>query len=291
MPSPACAPVTCRRGIRCPSPASAGIQAAKGTSQLIPHCHPLPIEYVGIDFTVDEEWVDIRAEVKAIHRTGVEMEALTAASVAALTLYDMLKFLGRSMTIENVALVRKTGGKSQLKAPAGISLRAGVLVLSDTVAGGGREDGAGTLIRERLAGLGLTIEQYMILPDEIDLTIRTLRDWCDVQHLDLIVSTGGTGLGPRDTTPEAVDSLIERRLPGVEEAMRAHGQERTPYAMLSRGRAGQRGRTVLVALPGSPRAVAECLDALLPALLHAVPMMQGEGHPANGAGTGIAAAP
>jgi molybdenum cofactor biosynthesis protein MoaC len=265
------------KGDPLPAARIAALQAAKFTSQLIPLCHPLPIDYVGVEFELGESWVDIEVEVKAIHRTGVEMEALTAASIAALTIYDMLKAIGGTMEITSVALKKKTGGKSQLKAPE-YAVHAGVLVLSDGVAAGERSDSSGELIRTRLVALGVSIEQFEVRPDDFVAAQALLRDWCDVRKLDLVVITGGTGLGPRDVAPEVLDSLLERRLPGVEEAMRAYGQERVPTAMLSRSRAGQRGRTLLLALPGSPKGVAESLDAILPMVLHAIPMMAGANH-------------
>ena len=258
----------------------AALQAAKATSQLIPHCHPLPIDYVGVTFAVDATGIDIEVEVKAIHRTGVEMEALTAASIAALTIYDMLKAIAVEMEITAVKLKKKTGGKSQLQAPVQTT-RAGILVLSDGVAAGERTDSSGEIIRQRLEQYGSSIEKFAVQPDDFITAQATLRDWCDLVKLDLIVITGGTGLGPRDIAPEVLDSLLERRLSGVEETMRAYGQERVASAMLSRSRAGQRKQTLLLALPGSPKGVAESLDALLPTLLHAIPMMAGEGHEAS----------
>ena len=257
-----------------PAARMAAIQAAKSASQLIPQLASAPVEFAAAEFTYGEGWIEIGVEVKAIHRTGVEIEAMTAASIAALALYERLSPFTRELELSGVRLKPGRGGYSQL--PAG--LRAGILVLSDGVSAGERADGSGAIIRERLEGLGVHIERFAIQPDELEAAHDTLRLWCDELALDLAMVTGGTGLGPRDIAPEAMDRLIERRLAGVEEAMHAHGQERTPFAMLSRGRAGQRGRTVLLALPGSPRGVAESLDALLPALLHAAPMMAGGGH-------------
>ena len=174
----------------------AGIMAAKNTSQLIPYCHPLPIDYVGIDFTVNDTSIEILAEVKAIHRTGVEMEALAAVSIAALTIYDMLKAIDpETMTIEAIMLVSKKGGKSQLKLPTGMALRAGILVISDSVAAGEKTDAAGQLIGKRLRELGIVVEASATVADEPGQIESLLKSWCDERHLDLIVTTGGTGLG------------------------------------------------------------------------------------------------
>jgi molybdenum cofactor biosynthesis protein MoaC len=256
----------------------AGVQAAKSTSQLIPYCHPVPLDFVGVEFDLQSDRITITSTVKAIYKTGVEMEALVAASVAALTLYDMLKMIDESMEIVSVSLLSKTGGKSDFIQPFEAPPRAAVLVMSDSVAAGKKKDSAGRLIAERLEEHGVEIADYRIIPDERETIEQSIRSYSDDLKLDLVVTTGGTGLGPRDTTPEAMTNILEREAPGIAEAARAYGQSRTPYAMLSRGRAGVRGKTLIINLPGSTRGAAESLDALFPAVLHALHMIQGEGH-------------
>ncbi len=251
----------------------AAVQAAKETSRILPSRHPSTLESVAIEFSQEDGFVDIQVEVKAIQRAGVESEALLAASAAAIALHDLLGG-GVELALEAVLLLDTS--EIKINVPAGI--RAGILVLSDSVAGGNKQDRSGTTIQERLIETGITVAKYLSIPDDSEAIEHTLLDWCEKQKLNLIITTGGTGLGPRDNTPEVLDKVLERRLPGVEEAMRSYGQERTPFAMLSRSRAGQRGQTVIVALPGSPRAVKECLDTLMPTLLHAVPIMDGGGH-------------
>ena len=125
------------------------------------------------------------------------------------------------------------------------------------------------------------MEDSKIIPDDERLIIESLCYYADNLKLDLVITTGGTGLGPRDTTPDAMAKVIEREIPGITEALRAYGQARTPYSMLSRGIAGVRGRTIIVNLPGSKRAVAESLDALFPGLFHAFVMLRGGEHPSN----------
>ena len=256
----------------------AAIQAAKNTAQIIPFCHPLPIDHVAVEFTLCDAEIRVTAAVKAIYKTGVEMEAMTAAAVAALTLYDMLKMLDDSMEITGVRLLAKHGGKSDFRQRFLTPLRAAVLVMSDSIAGGKKDDLSGRLIRERLETEGLIVEDYRVIADEIPDIEQTIRRYCDELKLDLVMTTGGTGFSPRDHTPEAMSSLIEREIPGIPEAIRAYGVERTPYAMLSRARAGIRGQTIIINLPGSKRGVAESLDALFPAVLHAFPMLRGGGH-------------
>jgi molybdenum cofactor synthesis domain-containing protein len=206
------------------------------------------------------------------------MEALAAASGAALTLYDMLKPIDDTMEITRIALVEKTGGKSDAKRlPAGLT--AAVVVVSDSVSAGKGEDRSGRLLRDRLAELNLAVGPVRVIPDERARIERLLVELADRRGIDLILTTGGTGAGPRDVTPEATAAVIERRLPGVEEAFRSYGQDRLPTAMLSRGIAGLRGRTLIVNFPGAPRAAADGMHALFPAILHAFRMMRGEGHP------------
>jgi cyclic pyranopterin phosphate synthase len=256
----------------------AAIQAAKRTSEIVPYCHPVPLDFVGVDFELRDEGIVITCTAKAIHRTGVEMEALTAASVAALTIYDMVKMLDDSMEIVGVRLVSKTGGKSDFADRRETPLRAAVLVMSDSIAEGKKEDHSGRLIAARLKEEGLEVVDYRIIPDEVDVIREALLRYADESRVDLVITTGGTGLGPRDRTPEVMAELIEREVPGIPEATRAFGQARTPYAMLSRGKAGIRGSTLIINLPGSRKGAAESLDALFPGLLHAFHMLRGEGH-------------
>lgn len=256
----------------------AAIQAAKNTSQIIPYCHPLPVEFVGVEYTLTETEITVDVTVKAIYKTGVEMEALTAASVAALTIYDMLKMIDEEMEILGVRLLKKTGGKSDYRKKSAEPLTAAVLVMSDSISAGKKQDESGKLIKQRLEGLGLTVAEYRVIPDDKKEIETTLIDFADEKHFDLVVTTGGTGLSPRDCTPEAMDAVIEREAPGIAEAARGHGQQRTPYSMLSRGRAGVRGNTLIVNLPGSRTGVSESLDALLPGLLHSFAMMRAGEH-------------
>lgn len=257
----------------------AAIQAAKDTSRLLPFCHPIPLDHVGVVFEVGEDRIAIKTSVSAIYKTGVEMEALMAASVAALTLYDMLKMLDQSMVIEEVFLLEKCGGKSDFVTTFAEPPRAAVIVLSDSAAAGQKADLSGRLLREGLEAAGFAVKPVIILPDEPDDLVAALTSLADGERLDLVVTTGGTGLGPRDRTPEVMEAVFEREIPGLAEALREHGRERTPYAALSRGRAGMRGRTLIVNLPGAPEAARHGLEAGLRVVLHALSMINGGAHP------------
>jgi molybdenum cofactor biosynthesis protein MoaC len=252
-------------------------QAAKQTSQWIPYCHPIAIDFVGVRYELLADRVKIVVQVKAIDRTGVEVEAMTAAAAAALNLYDMLKMIDATLSIGGIRLIEKTGGKSDFADAFVNPPSAAVLVLSDSIAAGKNRDASGKLIAGRLEAEGLRIVDFTVIPDDQDRIAAHLRLLADETKVDLIVSTGGTGLGPRDRTPEAVAQISDREVPGIAEAMRNYGFERTPYAMLSRGMAAMRGNTLILCLPGSSRGVEESLDGLFPGLLHALKMIRARG--------------
>jgi len=255
----------------------AAVQAAKNTSQIIPYCHPLPIDFVGVDFDLKKDSIEISATVKAVYKTGVEMEALTAASVAALTIYDMTKMLDEAMEISSTVLVSKTGGKSDFRQKSN-GLKATVLVMSDTIAAGKKDDQSGQLIVERLKNEGMEVVDYRIVSDDPSGIAAAINEYADDRRVDLIVTTGGTGTSPRDNTPQALTDLLDREIPGIAETMRAYGQERTPYSMLSRSIAGTRGSTLIIALPGSKGGVKDSLDAIFPAVIHVFKMLRGANH-------------
>lgn len=246
---------------------------------LIPYCHPIRVDWVQVAYEVGADSVTIDVTVRAVDRTGVEVEAMTGAALAALTIYDMMKMVDDTLSIEGVRLLEKRGGKSDRKVDmAAAGLVAAVLVASDSVAAGEKEDLSGALLRERLAAAGFTVREVMVVADDPTAIATAVRLWADAGDVDLVVTTGGTGLGPRDTTPEAMDEVFDREAPGVMEAVRGHGQRRTPRAMLGRGRAGVRGHTLIINLPGSRGAVTDAMAALLPDLPHACLMLRGAGH-------------
>lgn len=159
--------------------------------------------------------------------------------------------------------------------PNDIKIAAATLTISDRSSRGERADKSGLVIKELLQSIGAEIKEYLIVPDEQDIIAQALRNLSDKIGVDLIITTGGTGLGPRDVTPEATLAVIYKRVPGLEEAMRAESVRITPHGMLSRAVAGLRRHTLIINLPGSPKAVRETLSVVLPALPHAVKVIRG----------------
>jgi molybdopterin adenylyltransferase len=150
----------------------------------------------------------------------------------------------------------------------------GILTVSDRSARGERADESGPLLRQMAQRRGWTVEREGVVPDDSPSIQATLMDWADQARLDLILTTGGTGFAPRDVTPEATRAVIEREAPGLAEAMRAASLAKTPHAMLSRAVCGIRGRTLVINLPGSPKAARENLESILPALPHALELLR-----------------
>lgn len=269
---------------------AAAFLGAKSTPMLLPHCHPVGIDGMEVHFewlqdtSMDEivnndqrTGIVIIGEAKSIGRTGIEMEILTGVSVAALEIYDMLKPVDTTLEIGQIKLLKKTGGKSDRNRFFATPPDCAVLVCSDSTAAGTREDGSGKMISKMLQEVNAHVKYYDIVPDDKETIQQKILQWVK-EDIPFIFTTGGTGLGPRDNTVEAVKEIIERDADGITEAMRHHGQMRTPLAMMSRGIAGSINHTLIVTLPGSTKGAQESLEGILPAVFHARKMMLGGGH-------------
>jgi molybdopterin adenylyltransferase len=152
----------------------------------------------------------------------------------------------------------------------------GIITISDKASQGKRPDKSGPLVRDSFAAADCQVVKYEVIPDERDIIAKKLSQWADAGTMDIIITTGGTGLAPRDVTPEATLSVLDKEVPGLAEMMRAKSFVITPNAMLSRAVAGMRKECLIINLPGSPKAVAECLEVIMPVLPHAVDVIKGE---------------
>lgn len=255
---------------------AAALLAIKKTSDVIPDCHPLPVEFAKVSYELSVHEIAIQTEVHTIYRTGVEVEAMHGATIAALTLYDMLKPVDPDIEISHVKLLSKEGGKSgRSQSAAGVTCA--VVVCSDSVAAQTKEDTAGKAVIQQLEQHGIATGFYGIIPDEPDTIQRTALQLSNDGYR-LVLFTGGTGLSPRDVTPDAIRPLLTLEVPGLMEAARAYGQERTPYAMMSRGVSGFLNDTLVITLPGSTRGAVETMQALFPQVLHLFKVAKGFHH-------------
>ncbi|MFZ9662755.1 MAG: bifunctional molybdenum cofactor biosynthesis protein MoaC/MoaB [Bacteroidia bacterium] len=258
----------------------AGLFAVKKTSDVIPDCHPLPVEFTQVSYELSGLEILISVEVHTVYKTGVEVEAMHGASVVALTLYDMLKPIDKSIEISGIRLLSKTGGKSDAMK---LSLekivrerKAMVLVCSDSVSRGEAQDKAGAEVYARLESLGMQVLSLVVLPDQIIDIQDAINKFAS--QVDLMLFVGGTGLSNRDVTPEAVRPLLTREIDGIMETARRYGQDRMPFAMLSRGVAGMVNDTLVITLPGSTKGAAETMDALFPSVMHVFAVKDGQKH-------------
>ncbi|MBI4348832.1 MAG: bifunctional molybdenum cofactor biosynthesis protein MoaC/MoaB, partial [Elusimicrobia bacterium] len=285
---------TLPKGDPLPMAQVAGISAAKRASESLPLCHPLPLEQVRVWFELDRGLPGAHAfcEAKATAKTGVEMEALAAVSAALLAIWDVVKGVDPALEIGGVRLQLKQGGKSgswrhpsengALKdspgpsGPGGRAAavrrpklgRAAVVTVSDRCSRGAAEDLSGPLLARGLREQGFWVGRVVVVPDERALIEAAIRRLAAASRV--VALTGGTGLGPRDVTPEAVAAVCDRLIPGVGERLRAAAAGGVPMAALSRSVAGQLGRSIVVALPGSRGGVRDGLTVLAELLPHAL---------------------
>jgi len=253
----------------------AGLLGAKKTPEVLPFCHPILIDQAFVEVQLQEDGIYVKSFVRCIGRTGVEMEALMAVSAALLNVYDMCKAFDKNMVISDIKLVSKKGGKSDYEEDLS-GLKCAVITLSDSCYRKEAEDKSGKvaidIIENEFKG---EVVHYEILPDDKEKIVEKLKQLTD--KVDIIFTTGGTGFGKRDNTPEATKEVIEKEMIGFEEAMRIIGIRFTPKSLLSRAVCGIAGdHTLIINLPGSSSGVRDNLKMIAPLLKHAIRMAKGE---------------
>ncbi len=270
---------------------AAGIAAVKKTPDLLPLCHPLPVDAVSFRFMFEPHRLRVECEVVAHAKTGVEMEALSGVTACLLCVYDLVKGIDPALDLDEIRLIEKIGGKSgqwmhprgephpeSRKNPPTLQLpEAVVITLSDRCSRGEAEDTSGPALESLLISAGVSQVHRELLPDEPELLLSRLNTWIG-KGSRLIVTTGGTGLGPRDHTPETLKRLKGRSIPGMGELMRSTGASSTPYAWLSRSEAVLIEKTLILALPGSRKGSVESLSAVLPLIGHTLEISSGGDH-------------
>lgn len=274
----------------------AGILGAKNTPQNLPLCHHLIIDSVRIWFELSVQTVTAFCEVICHGKTGVEMEALVGVNICLLTIYDLAKAVDPVIEISNVYLDTKEGGKSGLwrhpKSLEGVvsqkqdikksysGLTAHVITLSDRASQGVYPDEAGPILQEYFAARGAFCDEILVIPDEIKRLQSEITKAC-AAGVNVVALTGGTGISARDITPEAVREIADRELVGFGELQRQHGAKYTQNSWLSRSTAFVIGRTLVVLLPGSPKAVTQGLEVIGELVPHAIKMIEGKPHSNN----------
>ncbi len=276
----------------------AGIQGAKKTADIIPLCHPLPLEKIEVNLQLDEARYAIIATafVSTTSKTGVEMEALSAVNAALLTVYDLSKMIEPNLIMSDIQLLLKRGGKSGLwLSPTGVpewvlkkacpdeqfaltNIQSAVMTLSDRAFKGVYDDKSGQYLRNTLSELGSVVVDYEVLPDDEKQLQEKLLTLINELKPQLVFTTGGTGIGQRDITPETIMAMADKKLPGIGELLRIDGSQFIPTSWISRSCAVIIQDTVVICLPGSEQAVKEGLSCLAPILPHLIQMRHGHHH-------------
>jgi molybdenum cofactor biosynthesis protein MoaC len=284
------------KGDALPLAETAGVFAAKNTSGILPLCHNIPLDYVRFEFDFDdnERSLVIYCEAAAHARTGVEMEALSGAMAALLCVYDLAKAVDPVIVISDLHLLTKTGGKKGVwhfpgEEPTGApipepirqglaGIRCAVITISDTVSQGQSEDKSGPALCSAIVAAGGNVVETRCVADDEASIARLFVELVNLENVDIIVSTGGTGAGPRDVTPEALSRIAEKIIPGFGEMMRSEGLKSTPRAALSRSGCGVLQGKLILCLPGSVRGAVESLEIIEQLLVHTLQIVRGAKH-------------
>ncbi|MBU6152794.1 MAG: bifunctional molybdenum cofactor biosynthesis protein MoaC/MoaB [Bdellovibrionales bacterium] len=278
------------KGNALPLAEAAGILAVKKTSEILPLCHPLPVDAASVTFSFDDACVTVHCRVTAHAKTGVEMEALSGVSASLLCIYDLAKGIDSELELGSIQLLEKSGGKSGTwrKTPDEPNqttrnapwkeVRAAIITLSDRCARGETEDQSGPALAGFLTALGARVVGSRLIPDDAE-ELRTAVEGLITSGAELVLTTGGTGVGPRDITPETLQTMAKKHIPGFGERMRSEGLKKTHLSPLSRSGAYLIRGSLVISLPGSPKGAVESLEAVASLIPHALKIQKGASHP------------
>ncbi|EKF55715.1 bifunctional molybdenum cofactor biosynthesis protein MoaC/MogA [Galbibacter marinus] len=247
--------------------------AVKNSSTVIPGVHVVAFDFISLSQEQQDDRLIYQLQLKAIHKTGIETQALYGISVAGLSLKEFIGSKGK-VRIGAPQIIKSNSPYSTDKRMFPSGLTAAVVVCSDSISDGSKTDAAGKAIIAELEKYQIKVNHYQVIPDEKEIISQCATSLSKEHHL--LIYTGGTGLSLRDVTPEALEPLIHRRIPGIEEAIRAYGQQRVPFAMLSRSLVGTIGNCLVMAIPGSTKGASESMKAVFPHLLHVFKILRGQ---------------
>jgi cyclic pyranopterin monophosphate synthase len=256
---------------------AAALLAMKKTSDVIPNLPHQNIEFSSVIFSLEGLQLKVTIELKSIGKTSLEVAAMYGATVAALSVFDALKSYDENIQITHIKCIEKQKKPSEMSLSSRQKLKVAVVVCSDSISAGEKEDQSGKAIMAKLNTLQIPVLEYLIIADDSEMIKNKILQFVDNQY-DMIIFTGGTGLSKRDITPETIRPLLDREIPGIAETIRNYGQERTPYSMLSRSVAGFIQETLILALPGSTKGATESMDAIFPHVLHVFRVLKGGKH-------------
>lgn len=273
------------------------IMAAKNTSLILPLCHPIKLECIEIrhEFNDSSCILTFYTIVGCVAKTGVEMEALTATQAALLTVYDLAKMVTKNLFIKNTELLFKMGGKSGLwlsnspkpewinhfiehKNKSLNNILFAIITVSDRAFSKTYQDESGEIVKNYIKNNNGIIVHYEVVPDERQNIQAAIQNVLKKEKNLILFTSGGTGLSQRDITPDCVKEISSREIKGFGEMIRLNGSEFTPFSWLSRASAFDINGSLVICLPGSPKAIKENMDSILPILPHAISIMKGKNH-------------
>src|SRR3970040_982505 len=246
----------------------AAILAAKKTWKLIPSSHFSQLENVKVELSLRNEVIEIVVELQGVCKSDLEIESLTAVSIAALTVYDMLRSSEDSVMIESIRLLRKSDEILGISEKVTRKLKTAVLIINVSEQHLEKDKQTEKFTIDALTKKDVDIVESKIMPSTQHEIEDTIKQFCDEKNIDLIITCGGIGLGPEDILPEVTMKLIEKKIDGISEILRFYGQRTSPLVSFSRGIAGVRGHSLIINLPGNIREISESLDLLFPRILY-----------------------